>query len=123
MLEVRLGLDPSRTQSLTTALLAIHGVFSLISAPIIAHFADKTPNKKIPLLISLAGCFVGTVMVALTPSRMLYSHRHNHNDDHPLCTSFDLLTMGISIQYGHFFWVESFRVFLDLAHGLSAFPH
>lgn len=86
MLEVRLGLDSSQTQSLTTGLLAIHGIFSLLFAPIIAHFADKTPDKKIPLLISLAGCFVGTVMVALTPSRMLYPYHYHHNHNHPSST-------------------------------------
>lgn len=77
MLEVRLALDPSRTQSLTTALLTTHGVFSLVFAPI---------NRKIPLLISLVGCFVGTALVALTPSRMLYPRRYNHNHNHPLST-------------------------------------
>lgn len=70
MLEGRLHLDPSRTQPLTSTLFTVHGFFGLISAPIIAHFADKSPNRKIPLLIALAGCFVGTLMIALTHSRM-----------------------------------------------------
>lgn len=72
MLEDRLRLDPSHTQSLTTALLTIHGFVSLISGPIIAHFADKTPSKKIPLLFALAGCLTGTILVACTPSRMFH---------------------------------------------------
>lgn len=63
-------LDPSRTQPLTSSLFTVHGFFGLVSAPIIAHFADKSPNRKIPLLIALAGCFVGTLMIALTHSRM-----------------------------------------------------
>ncbi|KAB8072432.1 major facilitator superfamily domain-containing protein [Aspergillus leporis] len=68
MLEVRLRQDPSKTQRLTTAVLTVHGFVSLVSAPIIAHFADKTPGRKTPLLISLAGCLAGTLLVASTIS-------------------------------------------------------
>ncbi|KAJ5904773.1 uncharacterized protein N7473_001689 [Penicillium subrubescens] len=68
MIEKRLSLDQSRTQPLSAALLAVHGFFALISAPIIAHFADKSPNRKVPLLIALAGCFTGTLLIALTHS-------------------------------------------------------
>ncbi|KAJ5520330.1 hypothetical protein N7463_000783 [Penicillium fimorum] len=68
MLESRLHIDPSRTQFLTSALLTIHGLFALISAPVIAHFADKASNRKTPLLVSLGGCIVGTLLIALTPS-------------------------------------------------------
>ncbi|KAL2860829.1 MFS general substrate transporter [Aspergillus lucknowensis] len=64
MLETRLGLDPSRTQNFTTTLLTVYGVISLVAAPFIAHFADKTPNRKGPLLLSLAACASGTVLVA-----------------------------------------------------------
>ncbi|OJJ88496.1 MFS transporter [Aspergillus glaucus CBS 516.65] len=71
MLEGRLHLDPSRTQPLTSTLFTVHGFFGLISAPVIAHFADKSPNRKIPLLIALAGCFVGTLMIALTHSLVI----------------------------------------------------
>ncbi|EEQ34560.1 membrane transporter [Microsporum canis CBS 113480] len=69
MLEVRLKIDPSQTQSLTSSLLAIHGFMTLVAAPIIAHFADKTSNRRIPLLIALVACAAGTVLVACTPSR------------------------------------------------------
>lgn len=64
MLEDRLGVDPSRTQGLTTALLGIHGFFSVISGPLIAHYADKASNKRTPLLFSLGGCLLGTILVA-----------------------------------------------------------
>jgi MFS family permease len=70
MLEERLGLDPSRTQTYTTALLTTHGFIGLISAPIVAHLAEKTSSQKKPLLIALAGCFIGTLMIALAPSGM-----------------------------------------------------
>lgn len=69
MLEVRLKIDPSQTQSLTSSLLAIHGFMTLVAAPIIAHFADKTSNRRMPLLIALVACAAGTVLVACTPSR------------------------------------------------------
>jgi len=73
MVEVRLQLPPTQTQWLTTALLTTHGFVSIVSAPIIGHFADKTSNRKIPLLLALAGCSVGTLLVALCPSGM-YQH-------------------------------------------------
>lgn len=75
MLEGRLGIDPSHTQSLTSALLTLHGFFGLVSAPIIAHFADKSSNKRAPLLIALGGCIVGTLLIALTPSCMILRRR------------------------------------------------
>lgn len=68
MLEVRLHTDPRLTQRLTSAVLAIHGFVSAISGPIIGHFADKTSNRKAPLLLSLVGCIIGTVMVAAATS-------------------------------------------------------
>ncbi|KAJ5252065.1 hypothetical protein N7489_002475 [Penicillium chrysogenum] len=71
MLEERLHLAPSQTQSYTTALLATHGFIGLVSAPIVAHLAEKTPSQKKPLLIALAGCFIGTLMIALAPSLWL----------------------------------------------------
>ncbi|KAG0154135.1 hypothetical protein PDIDSM_1515 [Penicillium digitatum] len=68
MLEERLHLDPSQTQTYTTALLTTHGFIGLISAPMVAHLAEKTPSQKKPLLIALAGCFLGTLLIALPPS-------------------------------------------------------
>ncbi|PGH27862.1 hypothetical protein AJ80_00412 [Polytolypa hystricis UAMH7299] len=68
MLEVRLHRDPGETQSLTTGLLSIHGFVTLISAPVTAALLDKTANRKIPLLLSLAMCLTGTLLVAFTPT-------------------------------------------------------
>ncbi|KAL4963659.1 MFS transporter [Aspergillus stella-maris] len=64
MLEQRLNVDPSQTQTYTTTLLTIYGLISLLSAPFIAHYADKTPHRKLPLLISLTACSTGTILVA-----------------------------------------------------------
>ncbi|KAL4934981.1 hypothetical protein BDV06DRAFT_207872 [Aspergillus oleicola] len=68
MLETRLHVDAALTQSFTTTLLTTYGVVSLVAAPFIAHFADKTPNRKIPLLLSLAACASGTILVACAPT-------------------------------------------------------
>ncbi|CEJ62612.1 hypothetical protein PMG11_11109 [Penicillium brasilianum] len=68
MIEVRLQIDRSQTQRLTTALLSIHGFVSLISAPLIGHYAEMSPNRKTPLLMSLGACLAGTILVAYTPS-------------------------------------------------------
>lgn len=68
MLEDRLQVDPSHTQPLTSAILAIHGAVAIVTGPIIGHFADQSPNRKTPLLYSLSGCLVGTVLVACAPS-------------------------------------------------------
>lgn len=70
MLEERLGFDPSETQRWTTEILASHGIVGLIATPVAAHFAEKTKSQKTPLLFALGGCFVGTLMIALTPSSM-----------------------------------------------------
>lgn len=73
MIEVRLKLDPSYTQRLTTELLFIMGLISMPSAPIIGHLADKTTSRKIPLIISLIGCTIGTILVATTLNRTSYT--------------------------------------------------
>ncbi|KAJ5336609.1 Siderophore transporter [Penicillium brevicompactum] len=68
MLEERLHIDPSQTQRYTTALLTSHGFVGLVSAPVIAYLAEKTASQKTPLLFSLAGCLVGTLMIAFSTS-------------------------------------------------------
>ncbi|KAJ5898742.1 hypothetical protein N7495_003486 [Penicillium taxi] len=68
MLEERMHIDPSKTQRLTSAILATHGFVSVISGPVVGHFADKTPSRKIPLLLSLSGGLVGTALVACSLS-------------------------------------------------------
>ncbi|KAI9367088.1 major facilitator superfamily domain-containing protein [Aspergillus egyptiacus] len=72
MLETRLHVNPARTQTVTTALLTIYGVVSLISTPIFAHFFDKIPSRKIPLLLSLTACTSGTVLVAWAPTLWVF---------------------------------------------------
>ena len=68
MLEERLHLDPKKTQRFTSISLALHGLVSIFGGPLIGHFADKAPNRKIPLLIALMGCIIGTFMVVFYSS-------------------------------------------------------
>ncbi|CAG8909808.1 unnamed protein product [Penicillium egyptiacum] len=64
MLRTRLHVSEGNIQELTSLMLAVHGMVSVVSGPIIGHFADKTPSRKLPLLLSLVACTVGTGMVA-----------------------------------------------------------
>ncbi|CZT18433.1 related to vesicular amine transporter [Ramularia collo-cygni] len=66
--EIRLGRDPALTQGYTSALLFIEGFVAVACAPIIAHFADKTSNRRTPLLLAIAGSAAGTALFAAAPS-------------------------------------------------------
>lgn len=68
ILEERLHIDPSYMQPLISAILAVHGIVAIVTSPIVGHFADQSPSRKTPLLLSLAGCLGGTVLVACAPS-------------------------------------------------------
>lgn len=72
MLEERLHVDRTHTQAYTSATLAIYGFVGIIASPIIGHYADKIPNRKTPLLLSLIGSFVGTVMLACARSLWIF---------------------------------------------------
>ncbi|PLB38484.1 putative MFS transporter [Aspergillus candidus] len=64
MFETRLHKDFSELQWYTSAILALHGYICALSAVFIGHFADKSANRKTPLVISLIGCIIGTFMIA-----------------------------------------------------------
>lgn len=64
MIQNRLHVDPLQTQKLTSTILGLHGALAMLSGPIIGHLADKSPNKKLPLLWSLGFCIIGTGIVA-----------------------------------------------------------
>ncbi|KAJ5489098.1 hypothetical protein N7539_003988 [Penicillium diatomitis] len=68
MLEERMHQPPQQTQRLTSISLALHGIVSAFSGPILGHLADQTPSRKIPFLITLLGCIIGTLMVAFATS-------------------------------------------------------
>lgn len=64
----RLHQDPTQTQRMTSAILTLYGLLSTVSGPLVGHVADKMPNRKTPLLLSLVGCIAGTILVAWSPS-------------------------------------------------------
>ena len=64
MFETRLHRDFSELQWYTSAILALHGYVAAFSGFFIGHFADKSTNRRTPLVISLVGCIVGTSMIA-----------------------------------------------------------
>lgn len=66
MLEVRCHLDPSRTQAMTSAILAVYAFSALIASPVIGHYADRASSRKMPLLTALSIELVTTVAVAAT---------------------------------------------------------
>ncbi|KAK4691378.1 hypothetical protein P7C71_g5608, partial [Lecanoromycetidae sp. Uapishka_2] len=66
MLEHRIGLDPSNTQTMISSLLTVHALTCIISNPIVGHYADKLPDRKRPLLLGLCGELAGTIVVAST---------------------------------------------------------
>lgn len=66
MLQTRARIDPSDTQSVISGLLAVHALASVISSPLVAHYADKTSNRKTPLLLGLGGELLCTVVIAVT---------------------------------------------------------
>ncbi|KAF4185604.1 hypothetical protein CNMCM7927_006422 [Aspergillus lentulus] len=68
MIENRLHLDPSKTQRITSAALSIHALVCFVSGPVIGHLADKVSSRKGPLLLSVVGEIIGTILVAAAPS-------------------------------------------------------
>ncbi|OOQ91249.1 MFS transporter [Penicillium brasilianum] len=72
MLQDRLHIDLAHTQAYTSATLAVYGLVSMVASPIVGHYADKIPNRKMPLLLSLVGCFLGTVMLACAHSQWIF---------------------------------------------------
>ncbi|KAJ5356722.1 MFS transporter [Penicillium concentricum] len=68
MLEDRLQLDPTKTQTTTSALLSTHALVCFASGPFIGNFADRIPSRKGPLLVSLGGEILGTIIIAAAPS-------------------------------------------------------
>ncbi|OQD79855.1 hypothetical protein PENANT_c043G03981 [Penicillium antarcticum] len=69
--ENRLQVNPSQTQTFTSGILAIHGLCSAISGPVIGHFADKSVSRKSLLLLALVGCILGTALIACAHSLYL----------------------------------------------------
>ena len=70
MLEERLQLDTSRTQSITLALLSESALVGFFASIVVGHIADRTSNKRALLLYSLAGAMAGSLGLAVAESGM-----------------------------------------------------
>jgi MFS family permease len=70
MIEDRLHLHPSKAQGFTSAALSIHALVCFASGPVVGHLADKVSSRKGPLLLSVVGEIIGTILVAAAPSGM-----------------------------------------------------
>lgn len=68
MLEDRLQVDKSQTQATTSIVLSVHALVSMLAGPIIGHLADKIPNRKGSLIMSLSTEMIGTVIIMLSTS-------------------------------------------------------
>lgn len=71
MLQKRLHIDHSKTQAAISIILGIHGAVSVVAGPMISRLADKSRNRKIPLIGSLLAGITGTVMIVCTHSMIL----------------------------------------------------
>jgi MFS-type transporter involved in bile tolerance (Atg22 family) len=70
MLEDRIGLERSKTQSVTFALLAESALVGVVSSPMVGHICDSTSHKKSLLMYCLGFAMVGSVGLALSGSGM-----------------------------------------------------
>ncbi|KAK0113906.1 hypothetical protein ONS95_014149 [Cadophora gregata] len=71
MLEQRLKLENSKTQSITLALLSESALVGFFASIIVGHIADRTSNKRALLLYSLAGAMVGSLGLAVAESAIV----------------------------------------------------
>lgn len=77
MLIERIQIDPANVQAITSALLANYALVCLISSPIVGHYADKTTDRKTPLLVALAFELTSAVTVAGTTNcKLLFERCH-----------------------------------------------
>ena len=68
MLEDRLYVGKSETQTVTSLVLSVHAFLSMLTSPLVGYLADKMPNRKSSLLMSLGAEMVGTVVIMISPS-------------------------------------------------------
>ena len=73
MLEDRLHVGKSETQAATSLVLSVHAFVSMLTGPLVGFLADKMPNRKSSLLMSLGAETVGTIVIMISPSGTLFS--------------------------------------------------
>ena len=67
-LTTRVGVTPSDVQHWVSVLLAVYGAALLVASPICGWLADKSPNRRLPLLIGLFALGGATVMLCIGTS-------------------------------------------------------
>lgn len=72
MLEDRLHVGKSETQAATALVLSVPPFVSMVTGPLVGHLADKMPNRKSSLLMSLGAEMVGTIVTMISPSGTLF---------------------------------------------------
>ncbi|ERF72934.1 hypothetical protein EPUS_05015 [Endocarpon pusillum Z07020] len=68
MLEDRLHVGKSETQAATALVLSVPPFVSMVTGPLVGHLADKMPNRKSSLLMSLGAEMIGTIVTMISPS-------------------------------------------------------
>ncbi|GIZ44015.1 hypothetical protein CKM354_000722400 [Cercospora kikuchii] len=68
MLEQRLHVDESETQSATSLVLSVHASVAMVTGPFVGHFADQIPSRKLSLLVALGVQLVGTIIIIVSLS-------------------------------------------------------
>jgi MFS-type transporter involved in bile tolerance (Atg22 family) len=79
ILEKRLLVDPERTQSFTSILLAETAVVSALSSPAIGSLTDNRPSKRGLMILSLCLACVSTVTMAAAKSRKCFLANIDYN--------------------------------------------
>jgi MFS family permease len=64
-LESRVGIEPSKSQSWTSVLLAVYGAALLVSSPLAGWYADQSSSRRAPLLFGLFALAGATLMLML----------------------------------------------------------
>ena len=68
MLEQRLHVDESETQSATSLVLSVHASVAMVTGPFVGHFADQITSRKLSLLVALGVQLVGTIIIIVSLS-------------------------------------------------------
>lgn len=72
MLEDRLRVGKADTQATISLVLSVHAFVSMLTGPLVGYLADKMPNRKSSLLMSLGAEMVGTIVIMISPSGALF---------------------------------------------------
>lgn len=114
MLESRLHVDKSQTQSVTSLVLSVHAAVSMIAGPLIGYFADKFENRKYSLLMSLGAEMIGTVVIMIAPSGKKWTVRQcDKHSDRVSIVPIILVGRAIQAVGGSAAWIVGYATLAD----------